>query len=362
MSYGSLTGLRIVFRCDGSSGIGFGHVSRCLTLAQGFHERGATDLTFISRNIDQGVIASIRAEGYACHLLPADIDEAEDLAATQAVCATGRSLLITDSHEFSDLYYRRLHESDVPIVSVDDYAGVAYASDLVINHNITAAKFAYKVAPHTRLLLGTSYFPLREQFRRLAQRPKRVRERVESVVIALGGMPDPDAIGRVLDGLREWARECRARVTVVMGVQASAETVRQVKPHLPPLGQLLVNPMDLAALLWNSDLAIVNGSVTAYETAAIGTPLIMTAVSDNQIDAVAGFEEKGIAVTLPAAKDLVSEAVTAAVVKLAGDLNRRRNLAEAGRMLVDGGGTERIVGRAAFLAAGEPISVGKGEQ
>lgn len=361
MSQDPLAGIGVVFRCDASSQIGFGHVSRCLTLARGFRRRGVRDIRFLIRDLDKGVIGRIRAEGHACHVLQDDIDEDADISTVLGACEGGRRVLVTDSHDFSALYYEALHASSIPTVSFDDYAGVAYASDLVVNNNISAERFAYSLAPHTQLLLGTKYFPLREPFDGMIGKSRPVRDKVESLVIALGGMPEPEAAARILDGVRQWALAGDIRVSVVLGVQAGAEVTAFLEPRLPPRGELLVDPEDFALLLWNADMAIVNGSLIAYEAASIGTPLLITALSENQIAAVAGFNENGIALTLPPAEYLNPEAVTDAVMTLSANQKLRKRLAEAGRILVDGAGTTRIVERSALLFAERSADVGKGE-
>jgi UDP-2,4-diacetamido-2,4,6-trideoxy-beta-L-altropyranose hydrolase len=355
-----MIGIRIIFRCDGSRAMGFGHVSRCLTLAAGFVAQGETDIRFICRDLDSEVIARIRAAGHLCHPMAAGVDESQDLRATLAAHVPGRSLLITDSHDLSGRYYTSVHAAGLHVISIDDYAGVAYASDLVVNHNITADQFAYQVAPHTRLLLGPKYLPLRQPFRHLLNKSREIKRSAKSIVVTLGGMPDPAALLCVANGLREWGNESGARITVVLGVQAAPDLTASIKQALPESAQVLVAPPDFAGLLWEADIAVVNGSVTAYEAAAIGTPLMMTAVDWNQTDAVAGFKEKRMAVTLPSAQDLTPEIVASAIVSLASDRDRRIELSAAGRGLVDGKGTERILDAANALFSGEPVGSERG--
>lgn len=350
----------VVFRCDGSSSIGLGHVMRSLTVASGLRQAGADPITFVTRDLDPVVTARIQQAGFEYRLLREGIAEEEDRSVTMQVCREGKRLLVTDSHDFSPGYYEAMHEADIPTVSFDDYAGVAYASDVVINHNITAGEFSYRVAAHTKLLLGPAYFPLREPFQKFAGRERAIRSRVESIVVCLGGMPEPAAAMTVLQGLRPWVEKVRARVTMVMGVQVDASYLRIVEPHLPSTGSLVADPQDLASLLWEADLAIVNGSVTAYEAAAIGTPLIMTAIAGNQVDAVLGFGTAETAVALPPVTTVRPAAITKSVAALAGDDARRRKLSEAGRAMVDGRGLERIVKMMATLTASEMASVGKG--
>lgn len=349
-----LSGMEVVFRCDGSLLIGYGHVSRCLTVAAGFARLGAR-ISFVSRDLDLEVSRRITGEGYSWIPLPADMPEEGDLAVMLGACKAGGSCLITDSHALSPCYYRNARAAGVPVISFDDYAGVAYASDVVINHNIGAEKLNFQVGPDTTLLLGPRFLPLREPFRRLIGRQRDIRDRVLTAVVTLGGMPETKAAFVILEGMRKWAIEEKVQVTMVAGVRAEREVIEEFQKRLPPHGKVVVDP-DLPHLLFEADLAVVNGSVTAYEAAALGTPLVMTAVSQNQDSAVAGFREAGAAVTLPAAEELTLSAVMETVASLAANQSWRTELCERGRELVDGLGTDRIVEASLAIMAGTPRS------
>lgn len=348
---------RVVFRCDGSTTIGFGHMSRCMTLAAGFRAEGISDIRFVCRESDIDVTSLVQKAGYESILIKADADELEDLKVIEAASAKTLSLLVTDSHNLSREYYRVLHEMGLHVISIDDYAGVAYASDIVVNHNITAEQFTYRTSPHTRLLLGPDYMPLRQTFCSLLGRTREIRNVVESVVVTLGGMPEVNALCRVLQGLRQYASEASIRTTVVLGIQADAASIRRVKEYLPASGLVLVNPPDFANILWEADIVLVNGSMTAYEAAAIGTPLIMTAVDENQYAAVAGFKERRLAITLPAVRYLSAEVVASAMATLVADWKGRREMAASGKRLVDGKGTGRILKAANALFSGEGLDM-----
>src|SRR5207249_4301988 len=135
------------------------------------------------------------------------------------------------------------------------------------------------------------YFPLRDEFRRLAANPQPIRAHVQSVVVSLGGMPDVDSCRRILEGVRPWAVANGVKVTLVLGVQADAAAVGALSPLLLRDGAVLIDPPGLARLLWQADLAVVNGGMTAYEAASLGLPLMMTPVAGNQVAAVKAFDD-----------------------------------------------------------------------
>ena len=61
--------LTVIFRTDASLEIGTGHVMRCLTLALGLMEKGAS-VSFLCREHDGNLIKLIRSHGFVVHVLP----------------------------------------------------------------------------------------------------------------------------------------------------------------------------------------------------------------------------------------------------------------------------------------------------
>lgn len=345
----TLAEVQPVFRCDGSARIGFGHISRCLALATALKSAGALRSRFVSRDLHPLVRKKVLDAGYEWQGLPWNIGSDRDLRQTILAASGRRCVLFTDSHSLSESYYEALVAAGIPVVSFDDNAEVRFASHIVINHNIAAPEYRYRTARHTRLMLGLKYLPLRTAFQSLLDRQRRIRKNVRNVVVTLGGVLQLEPTLRVLRGLRDWANRHDVRVTLIVGLRAPNRVLGQVRRELPRLGRLVVDPSDFVHLIWGADIALVNGSVTAYEGAALGTPLIVMAVDKNQRQAVIGFEKCRAAVTLRTANGFEAESVGAAVSNLAADMGLRSKLSRGGQRLVDGRGAERIIGAVATL-------------
>jgi len=331
-----MAGRAVIFRCDGSSEIGFGHLMRCLTLAGDFISEGAGPIHFVSRRLSPSATAKLETAGFVVHWLEPHVLQDEDLQCTIDVCRGEDAVLITDSHDFSEEYYVGLKSAGLFVVSVDDIGTPRYASDVVVNHHINAHNYTFRVGPSTRLLLGPQYLPLRKEFRRWLGI---TRTRGDSRwVVSLGGMPEPDHLRRVLAGLDRPAM----RLKVIPGFGAGEEQCAQIRECCPN-AEVIDPAADLAAAFAEADAAVVNGSVTAYEAAALGIPLIMIPMDPNQEDAVRGFEDAGACIALPSIETLKSADVAAAAERLMANRGLMETLSARAGALVDGRGGERIV-------------------
>ncbi len=162
------------------------------------------------------------------------------------------------------------------------------------------------------------------------------------MLVSLGGWVSADLARMVIEALRPWAESAPADVVFVAGLAASAEDVDTLSHMLGTAGRVVVAPPDPAGLVAEADLAIVNGSVAAYEAAALGVPLIAMSVSANQDEAVAALGHEGAALSLGSAASVSSARILRAVESLAGDAGARTMLSVAARRLVDGEGARRL--------------------
>lgn len=344
-----LQGIPVLFRCDGSPEIGLGHVVRCLTLAAAFREAGSGPIQFLVRAYSNRVVEKVVGAGFRANILPVTATADEDLDRTvsfaRGLPQSGRSpMVITDSHDFPAEFYKALKQAGLAVLSIDDYAGVEYASDIVLNHNITATSYSYKVSSYTNLLLGPAYFPLRKEFRKLLVATRPQTGEVNHILVSLGGMPALEDLQKVILGIQRFAKEeASPRVTLVMGLQDNSSERSDFIRALPPSFQAVDDSLDLAVPFRDADLAIVNGGVSAYEAASLGLPLIMISLGASQDDTVVGFAKSGACVALGRLDELECDEIAQALSRLHHNVGERFVLGHQARSVVDGQGTQRIL-------------------
>jgi len=75
----------------------------------------------------------------------------------------------------------------------------------------------------------------------------------------------------------------------------------------------------------------------------MGLPAIVTAISSDQQGIAQGLAEQGIALNLDWHANLSEEAIREALISLLHDHERRVQMSERGRKLIDGQGAARVV-------------------
>lgn len=301
---------RAVFAAACSSTIGFGHLRRCLTLAQELEGRRWKCIFWVA---EKSVGTRLANEaGFETILSPeppaTDVLVVDDYAVTAERIAAWRQ--------------------DVPcLVLVDDLADRALDCDIVINGSAGADRCWYQETGDAELLLGPRYALLRKEFR---HRGFREIGPVRRVLVSLGGA---DPLGRTAAIVREVRSGLGdVCVDVVMGPMCGDA------PRLESANTSFhVAPAEMAPLMMAADLGVTAGGQTTYELAACGLPAVVVPVADNQKRSIAALAAIPTLVPVP---DI--SAVADAVVRLAGDVGWRRRLSEGGRGLVDGLGTARV--------------------
>lgn len=302
----------IAFRCDGGHEVGAGHVARCLPLAQAFVERGWAPV-MVGRYdglagwmIDRaglpvsppgdGPAGLAPAGGWAAAIVDSySIPEAEvcALAGSLAVATLGEATCCPDRGVVVDYHLDANAEASTP----RRLAGGAFA------------------------LVDPAFAAFR-----------RDREPVCAALITVGGSSAAAAlVPRLVEGVRRAFGDVRVLVSAAGAVPDEQDVER-----LPFPGTLL----DAVGAV---DIACSGAGVTAYELACAGVPSVVVALAGNQRRVLRGCVRAGTAIGVDAIGGLDPAGLDAALAELARP-ERRRALAAAGPLAIDGDGARRTAG------------------
>lgn len=184
--------MRIIFRADGNSTIGLGHVVRSLALAELLEPVGAERWLAI-----QAPAAAVQqlAQQARVHLLdlPAANGTAEAVAlATDFIQPS--DVVVLDGYAFDTAYQQAIKSSGCRLVAIDDLCAWPQAADLIINHSPGIGPKMYTAPSHTRFCLGPEFSLVRAPFRQQFRLPLPVPV-MEKVVVCFGGA-DPEQLTR----------------------------------------------------------------------------------------------------------------------------------------------------------------------
>jgi spore coat polysaccharide biosynthesis predicted glycosyltransferase SpsG/SAM-dependent methyltransferase len=300
---------------DGGPQLGYGHVGRCLAIAEKF----GGDAVFTVD--DESLIGFIVAHG------------------GRALAANAPVVLIDRRAPTDAIEVHALRDAGQRVVLLDDSGTGRDVADLVIDPPTAAAW------PPTRTprLAGFEHVLLRHEVRDAAQAQRDNTDRpaqAQRVLLAMGGS-DPTGATRPLAGAL--AEAGGIDITVVLGPG--------YRGSRPEVGTVLDRPELFVPTLAAADLFVASYGHALLEAAHLGVPAIAVVLLPEHRRHAEAFCANGTAVMLDMSDGLRPEALVGLVHELQASRARRSALADRGRQLIDGRGAERVAHAIRALAS-----------
>jgi len=169
--------MKVVFRVDASVEVGFGHLSRCINLAEVLRSRGI-EVLFVCRDDEAKSFRALEDRLFPTVLLPMlsdgePVNQKEDAQQIIQVLQGKRpEWLIVDSYSLSKDWEQLLRPHVAKIAVIEDLPDREHDCDLLLDQNYSersAASFEKSVPNTCELLLGPRFALIGEQFRRLRE-------------------------------------------------------------------------------------------------------------------------------------------------------------------------------------------------
>lgn len=164
----------IGIRVDVNETVATGHIMRCITIAEQIKKLGGQVLFITADGQAEELLARAGME-HVCLQSRWDHMEEELPVLREVLKLAGIKTLLVDSYQATPAYFEELCPL-VKLVCIDDCFEHIFPVDVLINYNAYHIRFPYRetYGGKTRLLLGTDYVPLREEFS-----VKQIRDRDE---------------------------------------------------------------------------------------------------------------------------------------------------------------------------------------
>lgn len=291
--------LSIVFRTDASDAIGSGHVVRCLTLATALRERGAIVL-FVCRTLSGHLCSLIESRGFVVHRLPGPDErpgdgdaprspvpwneDADQTRTAIAALPARPTWLVVDHYGLDERWERAVRGSVDHLMVIDDLANRAHDCDVLLDQNQVAGmdtRYAGKVPPACRLLLGPRHALLQSAYARLHDRVLPREGAVQRIFIFTSGSDRDDLTGRLLDAVLSLSRP-DIDVDVAVGSSHPALEAIRGRASSHPNVHVHTDLPTLAVLMARADLAIGASGGASWERLCLGLPALVVSMSDDQ--------------------------------------------------------------------------------
>lgn len=265
---------KLLIRADASGSIGFGHVMRCLAIAQEWIRRfGHHSITLASRDLPPVLRSRARSEGLSLLEVPhrGAADEAN------AIRREGHQrFVIVDGYTFDHAYRQEACRGAIRSLQIDDLGFVGGSGcDLVLNQNLHANSALYPDLQNDCLLLGPRYCLLRSAFRRQHVQT----EHPDRVLVCLGAT---DVLGLTVPVV-ETLQLVAPNVSIDVVTTSANPRLRELRAALATDSVRLHVDVDHMELLFaRAALAVVAAGSIVWEAAACGVPICCVATAENQ--------------------------------------------------------------------------------
>ncbi len=337
---------QLFIRVDANTQIGSGHLIRCLALAQAWRKKGGK-VTFISVCESESLRNRIIYEGFELVKIKEPYPNQADFESTLSTIndlPTTKPWVVLDGYHFDTHYQRSIKNNGNPLLIIDDIVHFDhYVADIILNQNIYAGELSYSCEPETKLLLGTDYVLLREEFLAYKNWNRKIPEVAKKILVTMGGGDPNNVTLKVLKALNQVNVE-DFKIKVVMGSSYQhLDTLKETAGNCKHSVELLQNVSSMPELMAWADLAVSAGGSTCWELAFMGLPIVLIGTAVNQFGVLKGLIACGIAINLGWHSSVSIEHISNRINNSIIDSVWFKSASIKGKELIDGFGCSKII-------------------
>ena len=273
--------MKVSIVTEGTAKTGYGHLTRCLAIYQGFQEK----------NVFPIFIANCDKSGRQV-LKDIHIENINWIADTERLLRMvhGSDITIIDSYLADLSHYEKVSGVAKQCVYLDDTQRLQYPPGVIINGAVGAEKLLFPKANKYELLLGLDYTPLRKEFWDINRNP--LPKSKTDVLVTIGAYDSGEISIQVLELLLKSFPQYSYHV--VLGFHDFGEKLTPFQKNKGITFYYSLNARQMRDLMQKCWLAVSAAGQTSYELARCGVGMILIQVAENQVGNITGWSEKGL--------------------------------------------------------------------
>ncbi len=323
--------MKILFRLNAGNQNGFGHLTRCLAIAEELIRKDVKFYFLIKSDNSHAISDFLLNEGVSRELysfFSADITKKEDAEQLIKLYKQDFSFLVLDHYDHDKEYCQKLSEAGVKWAQFDYAATTEIIADIIINTNIGADRSMYLnlVRPNTVLCIGYKYAILRDSI--LGKEKDSVKNHI---LISMGGGKSNviNLLESVIKEETKFIFHIIARDSIV-NKKLSKNTNVCVYENISNIGEVYRKVQ----------IAIVAGGVTTFELAYLDIPMIIIPIANNQIQNTIAWTKHKFARSYTNVQDFITEVKKTGLQSIVSAIMHQF---QCKKVIIDGLGKQRIV-------------------
>lgn len=296
--------MTVYIRTEANRTTATGHMTRCIAIAREIRAMGGEVIFIVAEMVSTKLIIEAGFE-YICLDRVWDDFDGEIPVITRLIEDNDIKIMLIDSYYVSSNYMAAV-SSKTRTAYIDDLHDRVWQVGAIINYAVYSDLFDYESEyPHSDLLLGTEYMPLRPEYTDIE-----VREKTDckNVLVVTGGGDEYHFIKRlagIVSGDEEM-KESKASAEVIKNMCFTFicgafnvdydELAERYGDGRYENIKILKSVPSLKDYLLEADMIVTAGGTTLYEAAMCQVPCIAFRIADNQDYNVTAFGKKGLAI------------------------------------------------------------------
>ncbi|WP_130859700.1 UDP-2,4-diacetamido-2,4,6-trideoxy-beta-L-altropyranose hydrolase [Gracilibacillus phocaeensis] len=332
-------------RADASDVIGIGHIMRNIPLAQSWKKEGG-EVFFISNQLPNNLERRLKNENfdviYLKSCLPGSAIDA--LQTVQMAQKKHANFLIIDGYYFKSAYQKIIKEHHLKLLFMDDFGHLDhYYADIVLNRSLISKQISYSnKEPYTKLLLGSKYNAIREEFVKYGDHIPIIRDDIKEVLITFGGADPQNITLKMIEVLnRVFNKDVKVHFIIGATYKHDIE-LNKIMHSVKYDFKIHRDVSNMADFMHSADIAVTAGGTTLFEMAYMGLPSIVMSTASNQKSSKVFADKYNTCLYLGNALNVGEQLIISNIEKLKSK-ELRSKMSVNGQRLIDGKGNERLL-------------------
>lgn len=317
--------------------MGMGHIYRMLSLASLLKEDEHT-MHFLMPAWEDG-INEVAQDNYDIVQIDTKDFENEDVYRKQLDIHSNNSIfdcIIVDALNVSENIMNLFSNNSKLLVSLDHVGSGRFYSDILLN-------VLYRTTPKLQDPIeynGFEYLIVDNHFKQFNEKDKTIKKNVLKILIIQGGSDTHGLMPKIINDLNGLAYKWECVALIGHAFKHRQELEDAIKNS--DLKITVLNDIkDPWKLFYDVDIAITGGGVTLFELLCVGTPCITLTGESKELETMAYL--KDLTIMLGLYDGIQKTKIRDAVDDLIKDYEKRIEMSEKGKQMIDGAGAKRLL-------------------
>lgn len=334
----------IVFPCLTDPVTGYGHLSRCITLANGLRKKGYKIIFLTNQN--SNAIKELKKNNFTLEKIPhfssKNFRKHDPKHVLQKMKSKGWKTIVVDMRNYGEKISKFLKNKEFRVILLDDAWCKKPNADLIINGTIVKKFHAYKkVNPYSKFFNGTKFWILNSEFSKHKKKISEINKKKKyRVIVSMGGSNNHNLTSLVVKSITNIPN---VLITIIIGPFFNNVSKLNYEFKNNTNIQLVNSPNKIWKEFQKSDLAISNPGNTLYELCTQQIPTICITAELHQLSYAKIFSRKGFSENLGSWKEVNNEQILQSVISLLNNTKKRKKMCLAAKKIMDGKGLNRVV-------------------